>query len=225
MTQTNNNHAMPAAYGEGAHDWRLHDAAWLHAVHHDARCGLYDIAKICGVTKHAVREALRRSGVAFLSNETRNPVRYPELRDATFLIHHLVTLGESLGQVARLIECGETAVREAVARDDMREALLAAGWQAKRNAVAAQWGHLPKISLPSDDELCAGVQRLTSLLGRPVSRRELVASFQGDAGFDRRLGVRIKELVCAGRIQKVSVQEVGMNAPRGKQFLKANATQ
>lgn len=188
----------PSGQGVGSigevpdHDPRLDNPTWLDLVHRKAKMSAAEIARALDEPVEVVEAALGRVG-------PRPPRRPPQLDDPEFMVRMLCDEHHTIEGLAELLGCSATAVRNAIRRPHIAEALEARRYDPSLAASAARVGRArinPGPSLDTLVELAAA--------RRNVTIPELVKEFDLDSTQERRLGEDLAKLVADGTMVKTS---------------------
>ena len=115
----------------------LDDPAWLRRRYVTDGALISEIAAELGVSNTTVNNSLADHSIARRAAHGNTPVRYPQLRDPSYMVRMLVRRRETILGLARILGCAEKTVREATRREPVADALEAAGWDPVANSLAA----------------------------------------------------------------------------------------
>ena len=172
---------------------RLYHRVWLHAMYVDAHMTAETISSKLGVEPFAVVQALKWAGIKLRPKGGKGR-QFPQLSDPVFMVEHLASRGMSLAGLSRLVGCGDNTVHLAIERQEIKDALAAAGWSRKSRPAPVRRGRVSRYVLPDNEELMG---LLTELAGESswVSNKQLVEA----AGLEKE-----NESTIRGRMERLT---------------------
>jgi hypothetical protein len=189
---------------------RLFDRTWLSAMYLDAHTSVTGIGSVVGAPDAVVAAALRNAGITLRDT---GQARFPQLRDRDYVVDALAARRLTLRDMAREVGCSEQSAGDAARHPEMAMALAAAGWTPGRPPGAPIGGHVPKVPLPTDDEIVSCVRTLTSSNEEWATRGDIrVATGVGDGQYHS-FAKRLESLVADGRLAAATVPRPGGGRP------------